>query len=232
MSRQAHPRPVLQAEAIAKSFSQGGQRIEVLAGLACSVAVGERIAIVGRSGAGKSTLLHILAGLDEADAGEVRVAGVSMTRASPGRRAGIRNRHMGFVYQLHHLLPEFSALENVAMPLRLGGCDKREAMARASAMLAAVGLAERGRHRPAQLSGGERQRVAVARALVGQPDIVLADEPTGNLDNENARQVFRLMCELSDASGTAFVLVTHDDELIDGVHRVLRLDNGQLEQSA
>ncbi len=219
---------VLRAEGIGKSFVQGGQRIDVLNGLGCTVATGERIAIVGRSGAGKSTLLHILAGLDEANAGQVWVAGSSMTWASPGQRAAIRNRHMGFVYQLHHLLPEFTALENVAMPLRLRNRDKGEAGARARAMLNSVGLANRAAHRPAQLSGGERQRVAVARALVGQPNIVLADEPTGNLDRENARQVFRLICGLSDKTGTAFVLVTHDEGMIEGVHRVLQLDNGVL----
>ena len=222
--------PILRAEGIAKSFRQGGERIRVLDGLHCAVAAGERVAVIGRSGAGKSTLLHILAGLDEPDAGGVRVAGSAMTRASPGERARIRNRHMGFVYQLHHLLPEFTALENVAMPLRLRGQSKAEAASRAMDMLRSVGLADRGRHRPAELSGGERQRVAVARALVGRPDIVLADEPTGNLDKDNARQVFDLICALSDETGTAFVLVTHDENMIAGVHRVLKLDNGLLEE--
>lgn len=220
--------PVLSADGLAKSFRQGGERIEVLDGLDCAVAAGERVAVVGRSGAGKSTLLHILAGLDEPDAGEVRVAGASITRASPGERARIRNRHMGFVYQLHHLLPEFTALENVAMPLRIRGAAAAEARRQALDMLRSVRLAERARHRPAQLSGGERQRVAVARALVGRPDVVLADEPTGNLDKDNARQVHRLICALSDEIGTAFVLVTHDESMIDGVHRVLKLDNGVL----
>ena len=221
--------PVLRADGLAKSFRQGGERIEVLDALHCAIATGERVAVVGRSGAGKSTLLHILAGLDEPDEGAVRVAGAAITRASPGERARIRNRHMGFVYQLHHLLPDFTALENVAMPLRLRGRAAEEAQERAMDMLRSVGLADRARHRPAQLSGGERQRVAVARALVGRPDIVLADEPTGNLDKENARQVFGLMCALSDETGTAFVLVTHDENMIDGVHRVLKLDNGLLE---
>lgn len=224
--------PVLRADGLAKSFRQGGERIEVLDGLGCAVAAGERVAVVGRSGAGKSTLLHILAGLDEPDAGEVRVAGAEMTRASPGERARIRNRHMGFVYQLHHLLPEFTALENVAMPLRLRGRTLGEAGDQALDMLNSVGLADRAGHRPWQLSGGERQRVAVARALVGRPDIVLADEPTGNLDKDNAQALFRLMCALSDETGTAFVLVTHDENMIDGVHRVLKLDNGVLEEPA
>ena len=221
--------PVLRAQGLTKSFRQGGERIGVLDGLDCAVAAGERIAVVGRSGAGKSTLLHILAGLDEPDSGDVWVAGAPITRESPGGRARIRNRHMGFVYQLHHLLAEFTALENVAMPLRVGGRGAVEAAELGMGMLRSVGLENRARHRPAELSGGERQRVAVARALVGRPDIVLADEPTGNLDKDNARQVFRLMCELSDETRTAFVLVTHDDAMIDGVHRVLQLDNGVLE---
>ncbi|MDE0064530.1 MAG: ABC transporter ATP-binding protein [Gammaproteobacteria bacterium] len=221
--------PVLSAQGLAKSFHQGDERIDVLNGLNCAVAAGERVAVVGRSGAGKSTLLHILAGLDEPDGGEVRVAGSRITRASAGDRARIRNRHMGFVYQLHHLLPEFTALENVAMPLRLRGAVAVEAREQGLDMLRTVGLANRALHRPAQLSGGERQRVAVARALIGRPDIVLADEPTGNLDKDNARQVFRLMCSLSDETGTAFVLVTHDEHMIESVHRVLKLDNGVLE---
>ena len=222
---------VLRADGLAKSFRQGGERIEVLDGLNCAIAAGQRVAVVGRSGAGKSTLLHLLAGLDEPDAGEVRVAGEAITRASPGERARIRNRHMGFVYQLHHLLPEFSALENVAMPLRLRGRTFEEARDQGLDMLRSVGLANRAGHRPRQLSGGERQRVAVARALVGRPDIVLADEPTGTLDKDNARALFRLMCALSDETGTAFVLVTHDENMIEGVHRVLKLDNGVLEDA-
>ncbi len=220
---------VLRACGLAKSFRQGTESIDVLDGLHCDIAPGERIAVIGRSGAGKSTLLHILAGLDDPDRGEVRVAGAAMTRASPAERARIRNRHMGFVYQMHHLLPEFTALENVAMPLRLRGHAAAESRGKARDMLLSVGLADRAGHRPWQLSGGERQRVAVARALVGRPDIVLADEPTGNLDKDNAKALFRLMCALSDETGTAFVLVTHDEHAIDGVHRVLKLDNGVLE---
>jgi lipoprotein-releasing system ATP-binding protein len=187
------------------------------------------VAIIGRSGAGKSTLLHLLAGLDQPDTGEVRVAGRSLTNASPGERAAIRNAHMGFVYQFHHLLPEFSALENVAMPLRLGGSSTVSANEQATELLQRVGLGARLSHRPAQLSGGERQRVAVARALIGSPEIVLADEPTGNLDRENAEQIHQMMCELSDERGVGFVIVTHDAAMLDGVHRVLQLVDGKIE---
>ena len=221
--------PVLRGEQLCKSFQQGSERIAVLNGLNCAVAAGERVAVIGRSGAGKSTLLHILAGLDEPDGGEVWIAGASLTRASPGKRAQLRNRHMGFVYQLHHLLPEFTALENVAMPLRLAGQRTGQAAKRARTMLAAVGLERRIGHRPGALSGGERQRVAVARALVGEPKLVLADEPTGNLDKENARQIFRLMCLLSERTGTAFLVATHDEQAMQDMHRVLLLDNGILE---
>lgn len=220
---------VLEARGLVKSFAQGPDRVEVLQGVDLTVQAGERLAVLGRSGSGKSTLLHILAGLDEPDAGTVRVGGHDMTAASPARRAWLRNRYMGFVYQMHHLLPEFSALENVAMPLRLGGVDAAEAARQAGEMLAAVGLEHRLKHRPAALSGGERQRVAAARALVGSPLVVLADEPTGNLDRDNAKQVFRLMCSLSDAHGIGFVIVTHDEGLLGSVHRVLRLVDGRIQ---
>ncbi|HEY5644879.1 MAG TPA: ABC transporter ATP-binding protein [Pseudomonadales bacterium] len=220
---------VLRAVGLKKAYRQGAQAVEVLRGVDFSVARGERAAIVGRSGAGKSTLLHILAGLDEPDEGEVWVAGRNLTALNAAGRAAVRNAHMGFVYQFHHLLPEFSAQENVAMPLRLGGTKAAEAMAAAAALLARVGLAERLSHRPSALSGGERQRVAVARALVTTPDVVLADEPTGNLDRENAEQVFRLICELSDERGISFVVVTHDGAMLDGVHRVLSLVDGKIE---
>lgn len=220
--------PVLRAVGLCKGFEQGGARIEVLRNLSLEVAPGERVAIFGRSGSGKSTLLHLLAGLDDPDAGEVRVGGAPMSAASVGERARLRNRHLGFVYQLHHLLLEFSALENVLMPLRLRGLSKREAEPEAAAMLGAVGLGARLAHRPAELSGGERQRVAVARALVGKPDLVLADEPTGNLDQDNAEQVFNLMRTLSEEFAVALVLVTHDQGVAAGMHRTLRLDNGVL----
>ncbi|MEZ5560757.1 MAG: ABC transporter ATP-binding protein [Pseudomonadales bacterium] len=218
--------PVLRAVGLRKAYSQGSERVEVLRGVDLEVAPGERVAIIGRSGSGKSTLLHLLAGLDEPDAGEVWVAGHNLTAADSAERARLRNRYMGFVYQLHHLLPEFSALENVSMPLRLGGMRAADANAQAAGLLRAVGLEDRLQHRPAALSGGERQRVAVARALVGAPAVVLADEPTGSLDRENAEQVFELMCRLSDQRAVGFIIVTHDETMLHQVHRVLSLGDG------
>lgn len=220
---------VLRATGLSKSFAQGPSRIHVLERVDLLVGVGERVAILGRSGSGKSTLLHVLAGLDDPDTGEVFVGERALTTASAPQKAAIRNAHMGFVYQFHHLLPEFSALENVLLPLRLGGVSHGAAEEEAADILRRVGLAERLTHRPAALSGGERQRVAVARALVGDPLVVLADEPTGNLDRENAEQVFALMCELSDERGVGFVIVTHDESMLGEVHRTLRLEDGQLE---
>lgn len=217
---------VLIADRLTKTYYQGPDAVPVLRGASFSVNAGERVAIIGRSGSGKSTLLHLLAGLDEPDSGWVLVAGQNLTQADPAQRARIRNAHMGFVYQFHHLLPEFSALENVAMPLRLGGMSNSKAQRLAADLLARVGLAGRLSHRPAALSGGERQRVAVARALVTEPAVVLADEPTGNLDRQNAEQVFALMYELSDERGTGFVIVTHDQDMLQGVHRVLQMKDG------
>jgi lipoprotein-releasing system ATP-binding protein len=222
-------RLVLEAEELVKSYPQVEGRLTVLKDVSLVVRPGERVAVVGRSGSGKSTLLHLLAGLDQPDSGRVRVAGETLTGVPEATRASIRNRHMGFVYQMHHLLPEFSALENVMMPLRLGGMGRGLASEAARDMLDQVGLGERLDHRPAQLSGGERQRVAVARALVGNRQIVLADEPTGSLDRENAEQVFALMCRLSDQRGVGFVIVTHDESMLGNVHRVIRMVDGRLE---
>ena len=219
---------VLSAQNLSKRFVDGERELGVLNGTDLEVKAGERVAIVGRSGSGKSTLLHILAGLTDPDVGEVRVAGRSMTNASSDVRAAIRNRHMGFVYQFHHLLPEFSALENVAMPLIVSGRALSESKQRATSLLAAVDLAERLGHRPHQLSGGERQRVAVARAMATEPDILLADEPTGNLDRENAIQVLRLMESMSEDTGTAFVVVTHDASVADKMSCSFVLEDGKL----
>ncbi|MXY55922.1 MAG: ABC transporter ATP-binding protein [Gammaproteobacteria bacterium] len=220
--------PVLAATGLSKAFSQGGQRLVVLRSVDLEVARGEWVGVVGRSGAGKSTLLHILAGLTDPDDGSVEVMGQALTGAGPAVRARIRNARMGFVYQLHHLLPEFSALENVAVPLLLGGTRFAQAAARARDLLAEVGLAERFEHRPHQLSGGERQRVAVARALATAPAIVLADEPTGNLDRESAEGVVAVMSDLIRATGTSFVVVTHDTDLAGRGDKTLALLDGVL----
>lgn len=220
--------PALLADGVAKAFIQGGQRLQVLRRIDLRVAQGERVGIVGRSGAGKSTLLHILAGLSDPDRGSVAVMGQSLNGASAAARARLRNRRMGFVYQSHHLLPEFSALENVAMPLLVGGTRFVAARKRARRLLADVGLAERETHRPHQLSGGERQRVAVARALAAAPAIVLADEPTGNLDRESAADVMAALAALGQSNGTSFVLVTHAEDIAASMDRALLLADGTL----
>ena len=217
---------VLRAAHVAKSFQQGATRIDVLRDVNLELLDNERVAVVGRSGSGKSTLLHILAGLDSADAGTVTIVDADMSGADVNTRAQIRGRYMGFVYQNHHLLPEFTALENVAMPLRIMGAKRSEALARAAALLDEVDLGQRLEHLPSALSGGERQRVAVARALAGDPRVVLADEPTGNLDQDNAHAVMGLIGALSAQRQTAFLIVTHDVGMLGNFDRVLELTEG------
>ena len=221
-------RAVLEAVELGKTYRDARRDIVVLDGLALSVAAGEWLAIVGASGAGKSTLLNLLGGLDTPSTGEVSVAGQSLSRMSENERSQWRNRRLGFVFQMHHLLPEFTALESVAMPARIGGAPKQEAEAKAGALLEQLGLAERLNHRPAALSGGERQRVAIARALVNEPACVLMDEPTGNLDPDTAEQVLAAMSALRDRD-TAFVVVTHDPAIAQRMDRQLTLANGRLE---
>lgn len=224
------PTPILRAHSVSKTYAEGKLRTEVLRGIDFTVASGEVLAIVGVSGSGKSTLLHLLGGLDSASSGRVELLGRDWAAMNAAQQGAWRNQHLGFVYQFHHLLPEFSALENVAMPLLIRREKREAALAAAKTVLEQVGLGQRLEHRPAELSGGERQRCAIARALVTQPACILADEPTGNLDRSNADTVFHLMLQLARERGTALVIVTHDLDLAAKCDRQLHLNLGQFSE--
>ncbi|MCW6554346.1 lipoprotein-releasing ABC transporter ATP-binding protein LolD [Yersinia ruckeri] len=223
--------PLLQCENLCKRYQEGQLHTDVLRNVTFTIQPGEMMAIVGSSGSGKSTLLHLLGGLDSPTSGDVIYQGRSLSQLSSAAKAELRNRELGFIYQFHHLLPDFTALENVAMPLLIGGSKPAEAQDQARAMLLAVGLEPRSQHRPAELSGGERQRVAIARSLVNNPSLVLADEPTGNLDQRNADSIFNLLGELNVRHGTAFLVVTHDLQLAKRMNRQLEMRDGQLQQN-
>jgi len=219
---------IIQCSNLSKSFHDANMNVDVLRSVDFNVTAGERVAIVGASGSGKSTLLHLLGGLDKPSTGEVIINNQDICGMSEAKKSRFRNENLGFVYQFHHLLPEFSALENVAMPLLIGGSNTGEAKKLATEILASVGLKDRVRHKPGELSGGERQRAAIARALVTQPKCVLADEPTGNLDSKTADKVYNMMLELNESLNTSFVVVTHDEQLAGKMDRVFRLEAGEL----
>lgn len=221
---------VIECRGLQKKFVEGRHALEILKGIDLDIAAGEQVAIMGASGSGKSTLLHILGGLDDASAGTVRIDGQALSGLSAQALGRLRNSALGFVYQFHHLLPEFSALENVAMPLLVRGMQPNIAAAQAADMLERVGLSARLTHKPGELSGGERQRAAVARALVTHPRCVIADEPTGNLDQHNAAQVYGLMLELNQALGTSLLVATHDPDIAARMDRIIQLDDGYLKE--
>jgi lipoprotein-releasing system ATP-binding protein len=221
---------VLRASHIAKTYEEGDLRTKVLSDVSFTLKRGETLAIVGASGSGKSTLLHIIGGLDTLTSGEVEVEGRLLSKLSDAERGRVRNKSLGFIYQFHHLLPEFTAMENVCMPLLIRGTNIADAQKQAKTLLERVGLGQRLEHKPGELSGGERQRCAVARALVTRPSCVLGDEPTGNLDEDNAAQVYALMLELNREIGTSFILVTHDSRLAKRMDRTLELHNGELRE--
>jgi lipoprotein-releasing system ATP-binding protein len=217
---------ILQCRQLTKRYDQGGLDVEVLKGVNLTIGVGERVAIMGASGSGKSTLLHLLGGLEKASGGEVVLDGVNVNQVSAGKLAKLRNKSLGFIYQSHHLLGEFTVLENVAMPLLIGGESVSQARVRAGELLQRVGLGHRIEHKPGELSGGERQRAAVARALINKPCLILADEPTGNLDSKTADQVYQLMLELNQELNVSFLVVTHDHDLAARMGKVLHMEDG------
>jgi lipoprotein-releasing system ATP-binding protein len=223
-----HVSPLLSAKNLYKTYKEGKYNTEVLKGVSFDIMSGDLMAIVGSSGSGKSTLLHLLGGLDTPTHGEVIFNNQSLTALSENQKAALRNRQIGFIYQFHHLLPDFTALENVAMPLLIAGISAKEAKTRALTMLDAVNLTHRAKHKPSELSGGERQRVAIARALINHPKLVMADEPTGNLDQQTAEIIFELLIKLNRQHGTAFLVVTHDMKLANKLEKQLKMSDGQL----